>query len=144
MAIPPSTGGHHHELVPDFEAALCKLPMNVPFFNGMFVTYGGIHYHVDDPQLQRALALQECQQPANKLDPPKAQEKKLKKKKMVKKKKNKSTVESSSTETSTQRARARDTDAEDAQIRRNRARAHDFSATSMGANNKLLRPSPPL
>jgi len=119
-------GTHHHELVPDFESALCQLPMNIPFFNGMFVTYGGIHYHMDDPQLQRALALQDYQQSASISAPPLAKEKKMKKKKMVKKKKPKSTVESSSTVASTQRVRTRDTDAEDAQVRRNRARAHDF------------------
>jgi hypothetical protein len=50
-------GTRHHELVPDFEMALCQLPVNIPFFYGTCVTCGGIHYHVDDPHWQRALAV---------------------------------------------------------------------------------------
>ena len=118
-------GTHHHELVPDFEAALCQLPMNIPFFNGMFVTYGGIHYHVDDPQLQRALALRDYRLSAHLSIPPETKVKKLKKK-GLKKKKTKLAISSSSAETAAPRVRTRETDAEDAQARRSRPRAHDF------------------
>ena len=118
-------GTHHHELVPDFEAALCQLPMNIPFFNGMFVTYGSIHYHVDDPQLQRALALRDYRPSAHLSIPPETKVKKLKKK-GLKKKKTKLAISSSSAETAAPRVRTRETDAEDAQARRSRPRAHDF------------------
>jgi hypothetical protein len=113
-------GTHHHELVPDFQLALCQLPMNIPFFDGMYQTYGGIHYHVDDPQLQRALALRDYS-----IDPPippKTKTKKLKTKGLKKKKKKLVTENaSSSVETTTTRVRTRLTDAEDAQARRTRA-----------------------
>jgi hypothetical protein len=116
-------GTRHHELVPDFELALCQLPMNIPFFDGMHLTYGGIHYHIDDPQLQRAIALRDYRidQPV----PPKTKAKKLKTK-VLKMKKKKPVTASSSSEPIAPRVRSRHTDAEDAQIRRTRARAHDF------------------
>jgi hypothetical protein len=78
-------GTHHHELVPDFETALCQLPVNIPFFDGMHVTYGGIHYHLDDPHLQRSLAVKEYHASINAPAPPITKEKKLKKKKKNKK-----------------------------------------------------------
>ena len=116
-------GTRHHELVPDFELALCQLPMNIPFFDGMYLTYGGIHYHIDDPQLQRAIALRDYS--IDPSVPPKPKAKKLKTK-VLKKKKKKSVTASSSSEPIAPRVRTRLTDAEDAQVRRTRARAHDF------------------
>jgi hypothetical protein len=127
-------GTNHHELAPDFEAALCQLPMNIPFFDGMFVTCGGIHYHVDDPQLQRAIALRDYS-----IDPPippKTKTKKLKTK-GLKRKKKKLVAESSSSEPIAPRVRTRHADAEDALARRARARAHDFFDDLVGKKQQV-------
>jgi hypothetical protein len=110
-------GTHHHELVPDFELALCQLPMNIPFFNGMHVARGGIHYHVDDPQLQRAIALRNYRLTIDPSTPPKTKATKLKTKGLKKKKKT-SVAASFSSETIAPRVRARHTGAEDAQVRK--------------------------
>jgi len=118
-------GTRHHEIVPDFQMALCQLPANTPFFNGTHVTYGDIHYHVDDPKLQRALAVKEYHASINAPVPPINKEKKLKKK-LLKKKTKKSKTKSSPPANAPPRVRTRETDAEDAQARRNRPRAHDF------------------
>jgi hypothetical protein len=59
--------------------------MNIPFFDGTFVTYGGIHYHVDEPQLQRAIALRDYS--IDPSIPPKTKTKKLKTKRIEKEEK---------------------------------------------------------
>jgi hypothetical protein len=124
-------GTSHHELVPDFAMATCQLPINIPFFNGGHCARGGVSYHVDDPNLQRALALKKHRATKAPAIP-----RKSKVKKSTKKKKKASENASSSVETTTPRVRARLTDAEDAQVRR--ARAHDFFRRLHG--EKTARP----
>jgi hypothetical protein len=91
----------------------------------LHVTYGDVHYHLDDPNLQRALAVKEYHASINAPSPPIIREKKLKKK-LFKKKTKKSKTKSSPPANTPPRARTRETDAEDALVRRSRARAHDF------------------